>query len=61
MRVNLNEDDPLSMAFHAASILVKMEEDDHEHNGADLGLSVSEKVLTKYNHVVDNLHRGDYL
>jgi hypothetical protein len=38
-----------------------MEEDDHEHHGADIGLSVSEKVLTKYNSEIEGLHRGDYI
>lgn len=61
VRVNLNEDDPLSMAFHSASLLIKMEEDDHEHHGADIGLSISEKVLEKYNSEIDGLHRGDYI
>jgi len=28
VRVSLNEEDPMSMAYHAASILVKMEGDD---------------------------------
>jgi hypothetical protein len=28
VRVNLNEDDPMSMQFHSASLMVKMDEDD---------------------------------
>jgi hypothetical protein len=61
VRVNLNEDDPMSMAFHSASLLIKMNEDDHEHHGADIGLSMSERVLSKFNHEVDGLHRGDLI
>ena len=34
-------------------------EDQEGAHGADLGLSLSEKVLTKYKEVIDNLHRGD--
>lgn len=41
MRVILTDDDFASM-HHAATILVKMNEDDYEGvNGADLGLSIS--------------------
>ncbi len=46
VRVSINEEDPMSMAYHAASILIKMEGDDQEGvHGADLGLSISEKSL----------------
>jgi hypothetical protein len=41
-RVNLNEDDPMSMAYHSASIMIKMDEDDTEGiPGPEIGLSIS--------------------
>jgi len=44
--VLLNDEDPISMAYHAANILIKMDVDDQEGvHGADLGLSISEKTL----------------
>jgi len=42
VRVNLNEEDPMSMAYHSASLLVKMEIDDRsDAKEADIGLSLS--------------------
>jgi hypothetical protein len=42
--------------------MMKMDPEDQEGaHGADLGLSLSEKVLTKYKDVIDNLHRGDHV
>ena len=43
VRVSYNEDNPLSINYHSASLLVKMEEDDKpgEH-GPDIGLSIAE-------------------
>ena len=46
VKVNLNEEDPMSMAYHSASILLKMDEDDREGvHGADLGISLSDGTL----------------
>jgi len=46
VKVNLNEEDPLMMAYHAANILLKMDEDDKEGvHGADLGVSLSDSTL----------------
>ena len=43
VRVNFNEDNPLSMSYHSANILVKMDQDDRIGvHGPDIGLSVSE-------------------
>jgi hypothetical protein len=42
VRVNLNEDDPMSMAFHSASLMIKMDENDnHDVPGPEVGLSIS--------------------
>ena len=42
IRVNLNDDDPMSKAYHSANILIKMESSDlNENTGADLGISIS--------------------
>lgn len=60
VRVNLNDDDPMSMAYHSASLLIKMDEDDREGvHGPDLGLSLSERILSQYNEEIDSLRRGD--
>jgi hypothetical protein len=62
IRVNLNEDDPMSMAFHSGSILVKMNVDDREGaHGADVGLSLSEHMLQMYADEVGDLNRGDHI
>jgi hypothetical protein len=61
-KVGLNDDDVMSLAYHSASILIKMDEDDHEGvHGADLGISFSEKNLRELNEVLDGLHRGDFI
>jgi len=60
--VGLNDDDVMSMAYHSASVLIKMDEDDHEgQHGADLGISFSERTLREVEEVLDTLHRGDYI
>lgn len=47
VRVNFNEDNPMSLAYHSASMLVKMDEDDRIGvHGPDLGLSISEQMLS---------------
>ena len=62
VRVNLNDDDPMSMAFHSASLLIKMDEDDREGvHGPDIGLSLSEHTLIKFSDEIGSLHRGDHL
>lgn len=62
IRVSLSEEDSLNFAYHSASIMIKMEPEDQEGlHGADLGLSLSERVLTDYKYVIDNLHRGDHI
>ena len=45
VRVSVNEDDPLTMAFHSVSLMIKMDEDKQQDmHGADLGLSLSQRV-----------------
>ena len=42
--------------------MMKMDPEDQEGaHGADLGLSLSERVLTQYKGVIDDLHRGDHV
>lgn len=56
VRINLNDDDPLSLQFHTANILIKMEESDMpEGNGADIGLSMSEANVEKYADILQSL------
>ena len=58
----MNEDDPMTMAFHSGSILIKLDLDDREGmHGADVGLSLSDKTLKMYADVLSNVHRGDHL
>lgn len=62
IRVNLNDDDPLSIAYHTTQIMVKMEESDiPEGVGADLGVTLSELNLEKYSSVIEDLHIGDHI
>lgn len=62
IRVSLNEEDAINFAYHSSSIMIKMEPEDQEGgHGADLGLSLSERVLTEYKDIIDNLHRGDHI
>jgi hypothetical protein len=62
IRVSLNEEDAINFAYHSSSIMIKMEPEDQEGgHGADLGLSLSEKVLAQYKNVIDDLHRGDHI
>ena len=49
IRVSLNEEDAINFAYHSSSIMMKMNPEDQEGgHGADLGLSLSERVLTQY-------------
>lgn len=42
------------MAFHSASLLIKMDGDDNQNaHGADVGLSLSERILTANRDVID--------
>ena len=60
VRVNMEEDDPMAIAFHAVSLLIKMDEEhEQEMHGADVGLSMSERVERKFNKEIDGLRRGD--
>lgn len=62
IRVSLNEEDAINFAYHSSSIMMKMDPEDQEGaHGADLGLSLSERVLTQYKGVIDDLHRGDHV
>ena len=62
IRVSLNEEDAINFAYHSSSIMIKMEPEDQEGgHGADLGLSLSERVLADYKDIIDNLHRGDHI
>lgn len=62
VRINVNEDDPMTMAYHSGSILIKMDLDDREGmHGADLGLSLSEITMTQYAEVLGDISRGDHL
>lgn len=62
VRVNVNEDDPMHMAYNSASLLIKMEQDDREgFHGPDLGLSLSEYILNEFSDDIGSLHRGDHV
>ena len=61
-KINYNEDNPMSLAYHSASILVKMDLDDRTGaHGPDLGLSISEFRLNEIAEEVGSLHRGDHI
>jgi hypothetical protein len=48
------------MSQHAATVLIKMDENDQEGvNGADLGLSVSENSFQYLQDNLNRLHTGD--
>lgn len=62
VRVNFNEENPMSMAYHSANILIKMDTDDRVGvHGPDIGLSISELRLTEMADVIGSLHRGDHI
>ena len=62
IRVNLNDIDSLNFVYHSASIMVKMIPDDQEGGqGADLGISLSERVYTIYKDELETLRRGDHI
>lgn len=62
VRVNLNDDDPLSIQYHSTYIMVKMASPDMPGGeGADLGVTLSEHNLEKYSEVIENLHIGDHI
>ena len=50
VRVNYNEDNPLSINYHSANLLIKMEKDDKEgQHGPDLGLSIGDTINLDFN------------
>ena len=54
VRVNLNDDDPLSLAYHSADILVKMELSDiPQGEGADFGVTMSEFNVERYGEEIE--------
>ena len=62
IRVNLNDDDPLSISYHNTQVMVKMEESDIPNGlGADLGVTLSESNLEKYSETIESLHIGDHI
>lgn len=62
VRVNLNEDDPLSLAYHSANIMIKMNSSDISGgHGADIGLTFSEPSLERHSEVIESLHMGDHV
>jgi len=62
VRVNLNEDDPLSMAYHSTNIMVKMEQSDtSDGQGPDLGITFSEMGLERNSEVIEGLKIGDHI
>lgn len=62
IRVNLNDEDPLSMNYHSANIMIKMNVSDiTDGHGADLGVTFSELSLERNSEVIENLHIGDHI
>ena len=62
VRINFNEDNPMSLSYHSASMLVKMDHDDRTGvHGPDLGISISEEMLTRISDELGGLHRGDHI
>ena len=60
VRVNINDEDPLSLQYHTANILVKMDEPDIPGGqGADIGVTMSELNVEKYAPIIEDLHIGD--
>ena len=48
VRVNFNEDNPMSLSYHSANLIVKMDQDDRVGvHGPDLGLTISESLLSR--------------
>ena len=46
VKVNYNEENPMSLAYHSANLMVKMDHDDRIGvHGPDLGLSINEFEL----------------
>lgn len=62
VRVNLNDDDPLSLSYHSADILVKMDQSDIPNGeGADLGVTMSEINVERFGDEIESLHLGDHV
>jgi len=52
----------MSLNYHSANVLVKMDIDDRKDaHGPDLGLSISEGMLSRISETVGSLHRGDHI
>jgi len=52
----------MSIAYHSANLLVKMDIDDRVGvHGPDLGISISEHKLIEISEQVGSLHRGDHI
>ena len=60
IRVNVDDDDPLSLKYHTGNLLVKMEAPDiPDGHGADLGITLSQMNVEKFATVLDEIHIGD--
>ena len=54
IRVSMNEEDSLNFAYHSSNIMIKMDPPESEEaHGADLGLSLSERVLKQFKDEID--------
>ena len=62
IRVNLNDEDPLSLSYHSTNIMVKMDSPDMPNgHGADIGVTLSEANLEKYADTIESLKIGDHI
>ena len=62
IRISLSDEDSLNFAYHSSTIMIKMEPPEQEgSHGADLGLSLSEKVLKINKDQIDVLKKGDHV
>ena len=62
MRVDLNEIDPNRMDYHTVNIMIKMNVSDTPGGeGADIGLTFSERNFETYADTIENLHIGDHV
>ena len=58
----MNEDDPMSLAYHSVNIMVKMNTSDiPDSPGADIGITFSEFGLEKHAETIESLHIGDHI
>jgi hypothetical protein len=62
VRVNLNDDDPMSIQYHTTDILVKMDDPDMpDGQGADIGVTLGERNMEKYSSIIEELRIGDQI